>query len=507
MQKYPIGIQDFQKLRENGFMYIDKTKYLFDLVKNGGQYFLSRPRRFGKSLLISTLKQFFLGNSELFEGLWIADKIRFKKYPIIHLDFSSMDYHNLGLEKVLQERLWEQVQKYQMSLEKETSKEMFRKMILELSESQKVVILIDEYDKPIIDYLENPKMQIAKENRDILKNFYGVIKGLDAQIQFFLLTGISKFSKVSIFSELNHLNDLTLNPHFSSMLGYTQGELEKYFTDEITQFAQKEELTREIVLEKIKFWYNGYNWLGKEKVYNPFSILNFFNTSDFKNFWFETGTPTFLVNLIKEKELYNFENEEVSTSLINSYEIENLTPHTLLFQAGYLTIKEVLTHSIYLLNYPNMEVKEAFYDYLLRSYSQFDNVGGLVYQMAKAFESNDLEKVLVNFKALLANIPYEIFAQKQELYYQAIFYLALRLIGSFVEAEVSTNVGRIDAVISTNEAFFILDFKINDTAQKALEQIKAKKYDEKYMNLGKKICLIGASCQEKTVKEWLVEWI
>ncbi len=509
MQKYPIGIQDFKSLREGGYLYIDKTKEIANLLETGKYYFLSRPRRFGKSLLISTLEAVFLGQKEFFEGLWIEDKITWKTYPVIRLDFSAMEYDQQPLDQAIYRNLQLISKKYQLDIQGDNIKDYFNQLITKLSAKHgKVAILIDEYDKPIIDFLDKEHLPKAQRNRSILKQFYSVIKSLDAHLHFFFLTGVSKFSKVSIFSDLNHLNDITMHIQFSKLVGYTQEELENYFPKEIEQLANIEQVSIQEMYQKIKVWYNGYRWNNRsETVYNPFSILNLMSHQNFSNFWFETGTPTFLVKLLKEKQLYKLENLTVKVEALRTYEIENLAVYALMFQTGYLTIARQPHHFIYELKYPNLEVKQSFEHHLLTSYANQHHAGGLCYQIAEAFQKNELETVEYYFKNLLAEIPYPIFDAKQEKYYQAIFYLALKLIGVYIEAEVHTNIGRMDAVIQNENTIYIIEFKVNQSAEVAIQQIHDRKYYEKYQNSGKKIALIGMNCYDKTVKEWLIEWL
>ncbi len=513
MQKYPIGIQNFSELRTSNYLYIDKTQQIHHLLNQGKYYFLSRPRRFGKSLLISILEAIFLGKKELFEGLWIApkehNKIDWEKRPVIRLDFGKADFKTIGLEASIHLKLDKIASQYGLQLEQKDVANKFEELIVKLSQEKKVAILIDEYDKPIIEYLDATELEQAQENRAILKQFYSVIKGLDAYIHFFFLTGVSKFSKVSIFSDLNNLDDLTMTPLGNSLLGYTQAELEHYFSEEIDQLADQESVARNEILTKIQQWYNGYSWdwASNETVYNPFSILCLMRHRRFDNFWFETGTPTFLLKLLRDKQLFEIDKVEVDAVNIKSYQIENLDIYTVLFQTGYLTIAHRPNPFIYELKYPNQEVKTSFEQYLLNYYAEQNHTSSLCYRIAKAFRQGDLEDVQEFFQTLLANIPYDLFEAKQEKYYQAIFYLALKLVGYHIEAEVKTNRGRIDAVVQTEDTIYIIEFKVNQSAEEAIQQIYDRKYYEKYQNLGKKIGLIGMNCYDKTIKEWLVEWL
>lgn len=365
MKGLPIGIQTFSKLIEGGFIYVDKTEYIHSLFANGGQYyFLSRPRRFGKSLLVSTLKEIFSGNKELFKGLWIYDKIAWKKHPIIHIDFLGLKYSSKKeLAETLDYLVEENAGAHRLKLQEKSYDKKFKELIIRLSQKNRVVVLIDEYDKPIIDFVDNEKL--ALENRDILRSFYSTIKGADEYLQFAFFTGVSKFSRVSVFSGLNNLNDITMDERYATMLGYTQGELESYFQGRIEQMAAGWGISQGELLAKIREWYNGYSWQGKDFVYNPFSILQFFDKKSFDNYWFSSGTPTFLVKKIKEFDIdtERFEKYETNQFLFDSYDIDRMNVFSLLFQTGYLTVKAIKETSsgsrIYELSYPNREVKES----------------------------------------------------------------------------------------------------------------------------------------------------
>ncbi|SFF37864.1 ATP-binding protein [Thermoflexibacter ruber] len=503
--KYPIGIQTFSDLRNDGYVYIDKTQYIYQLMQ-GKYYFLSRPRRFGKSLLLSTLSSIFSGEKDLFQGLWIEDKITWGKYPIIYLDFGKADFKELGLRASIEIKLSKIADESGIVLTANGIGNRFEEIIRELSAEKKVVILIDEYDKPIIEYLGKEQLPQALENRDILKEFYSVIKGLDAHIQFFFLTGVSKFSKVSIFSDLNNLHDITIEPTFSTMLGYTQSELEHYFGERMKELAQQQGVSYQDFLDKVRLWYNGYAWNGKEKVYNPFSILNFMYSGDFRNYWFETGTPTFLVKMMKESFMFNVESIDADEGMLGNFRIEALNETTLLFQTGYLTIKE-REGRVYTLGYPNFEVKDSMNQYLMREFAYKDHVNAPILYMHRALKTKDIEKVVEHFNTLFANIPYQIFEEKQESFYHAIIFLAFQLLGYYAQAEVSTSKGRVDAVVQYEDKIFVIEFKVNDSAESAISQIKAKNYHQKYLRQGKEVILLGFACQNKEIADWKMETI
>ncbi|MDM8560680.1 AAA family ATPase [Candidatus Parabeggiatoa sp. HSG14] len=412
MKKLPIGIQNFPEIIKEEYLYVDKTKHIEELIQSGKYFFLSRPRRFGKSLLVSTLHEIFSGNKHLFKGLAIYDKIEWQSHPIIHIDFSAIDY---ATETKLQDGLIEFLDgiktDYQLEVNKGGFKAYFKKIIQALSKKYgKVVVLIDEYDKPIVDYIDD--IEKATKNRKILKEFFGVLKPSDAFLRFVFLTGVSKFSKVSIFSELNNLRDITLSKKFATLLGYTQTELESYFEKEIQSLCFELGIKKAALLAKIKTWYNGYSWNAKDTVYNPFSILNLFAEQRFSNYWFATGTPTFLMKLIKKKQqdVTTFENKKLSEMVFDSYNIESMNIFALLFQTGYLTVTDIENKELfreYTLNYPNVEVKQAFVTYLLESFTnnEFDEIQPLAYQLRMYLQADNLEGFMNIMKALFAKIP------------------------------------------------------------------------------------------------------
>ncbi|PIE81250.1 MAG: AAA family ATPase, partial [Candidatus Delongbacteria bacterium] len=338
MKKLGLGIQELSKLRKDGYIYVDKTEIIYKLITTGSYYFLSRPRRFGKSLLVNTMEEIFNGNKELFKETWIYDKWNFEeKFPVIKIDFSKLDYNEVGLDSAIKKRLNSIGEEYNIKLNRTTMKEMFLELIEKMGKKNPVAILIDEYDKPIIDYVESSKREKAVENREILKNFYSVIKGSDKYIKLFFLTGISKFSKVSIFSDLNNVTDITIHRNYSTIAGYTEKEIADNYEEYLKNIEDKFRIGRKKAMEMIKSWYDGYSWNAENFVYNPYSILNFFDSEQFKNFWFKSGTATFLTKLIKEKGLDVRDYDKLITipeSALDSYNIENINMSTLLFQTG-----------------------------------------------------------------------------------------------------------------------------------------------------------------------------
>ena len=512
MKPLPIGIQTFRKIVEGNYLYIDKTEYIYQLIRDPyGLYFLARPRRFGKSLLISTLAEIFAGNRTLFQSLWLYNSAyTWQTYPVIRLDFSQESIQSAAqLEYLLIEYLQEIAGSYNITLEDKPYQTQFRHLVRQLAAQNKVVILIDEYDKPILDNINN--IEEAKKIRDVLKGFYTTIKSLDAYIRFVFLTGISKFSKVGVFSGLNNLQDLTLNWHYAAMLGLTQEEVEQYFDDRLETFAATTNLNKPTLLAKIKHWYNGFCFSAQcEPVYNPFSLLLLFNTHQFQNFWFESGTPTFLLKLIKSQQYDPRQIERlILTELgFSSYEIEDLDIIALLFQTGYLTIVNYEAKTrLYTLYYPNYEVERAFLYYLLGTFGSVPTgmTGGHLWDLIHALQVGDMVQFFETLNIFFANIPYDIHL-KQEKYYQTIFYLIFKLIGLEITAEARTNWGRIDAVVELDDTIFLFEFKLDQSAAVALRQIQDKAYYQRYLNQNKPLTLIGVnfSPESRQVTDWQV---
>jgi hypothetical protein len=371
IQKYPVGIQDFGKLRSENFLYVDKTEFIYKMADIGGYYFLSRPRRFGKSLFISTLECLFLAKKELFKGLYIEDKWNWEQTnPIIRISFSNIGHKEKGLSRAISDELDSIANKYDIQLSEEIISGKFKELIQKLSATRgKVVILIDEYDKPIIDFLGD-QTEKAIENRDIMKVFYSILKDADPHLKLVFITGVSKFSRVSIFSDLNNLTDITLSHHFSASCGISEEELDTCFVEELNVYSK----------DKIKEWYNGYSWDLAISVYNPFSLMHFFREGRFQNYWFETGTPTFLIKLAEKTHLYDFNEIEIGANALGAYDIQKLELIPLMFQTGYLTIKSYSPMSdVYVLGYPNNEVKKSYIEVLMAAYSQSDLGYGVVY--------------------------------------------------------------------------------------------------------------------------------
>jgi len=513
MKKLPIGIQTFSKIREDDFLYVDKTEQIYQLITSGQYFFLSRPRRFGKSLTLSTIREIYEGNRALFEGLWIENQWDWSRVrPVVHIQFNEIGYNTGGLEEALHKTLEEQAALHGLSLKEATYDQKFRELIRELAEKKgKVVLLIDEYDKPLIDYLEKDQLPIAFEHQRILKNFYSIIKSADPYLEFLLITGVSKFSKVSVFSDLNNLNDITIDDNYSDLTGYTQGELESTFSEWIDHCLKKmKPQSREELLFNIKKWYDGYTWDGKVHVYNPFSILNFFSKSTFQYYWFKTGTPSFLIKKIKEAGHFNLNDLKVSGLIFESYSLDNLEIRSLLFQTGYLTIKDIDYHrGIYTLDFPNREVEQAMTGHLIAALlnRSAPETASPVLQLEEAFMKGDLSKVVTVINSMLKDVPSHLLDDKGEHFYHALVHLHFRYLGLFMQSEVHTSDGRMDAVVQTPTHIYLLEFKIDQSAEAALEQISRKGYADKFRLENKPVIGVGINFDtvKKTVSGWLAE--
>ncbi|MFH0735896.1 MAG: AAA family ATPase [bacterium] len=510
MKNLPIGIQTFEKIINDNLLYIDKTKIIFELIKNNNYFFLSRPRRFGKSLLLSTLKEIFSGNKELFKGLFIYDKIEWLKYPVIHLSMSDIKGTN-NIATIFESTFFmlkEQADKYNIIIDNFSHPALaFKFLIHELSKINKVVILIDEYDKPILDNITKP--DYANLNKDFLKEFYSVIKDSDQYIKFVFLTGVSKFSKVSLFSGLNNLRDITFDQEFSTICGCTPEELDYYFNNRYELTSDKLNLSIEELKTIIKLWYNGYSWDGIKRVYNPYSILNFFQLQKFSNFWFTTGTPTFLVDkFIQDKISVNeIIEDEVTEYFFEDFDTENIDYRLLLFQTGYLTIKSINTN-LYKLHYPNKEVMDSYLTYIATVYlpKDADKINLSIIKINNYLSNKKYDDFFITLKSLFASIPYML-KKDNEAYYHSIFYIIMLLMGADIEVEKITSKGRIDGVIEYDDIIYIIEIKylrttnsINKLLSAAINQIKEKEYYMLYLAKNKQIKLIAIAINNNTLE-------
>ena len=533
-RKLPVGIQSFKDLREKRFLYVDKTEYLSRLVNNGKVYFLSRPRRFGKSLFLSTLAAYFRGQKELFTGLYLEKaeeeaavqegRNAWETYPVLYLDFNTGQYlENDALHERLDSLLKEQENLYGIVLTKE-EKPFFASRLERLIKAayrqtgKQVVILVDEYDKPLLQTM-GVNETLNEQYRNMLKAFYSVIKTCDQYIRFAFLTGVTKFSKISIFSDLNNLEDISLRNDYAGICGITEQELEQNFEPEIEALSIAEGLMGSKTLATLKKQYDGYRFAkAGVNVYNPFSLLSAFKAKDFGSYWFSTGTPTFLVNYLKEAHYFIPDldgNVELNEAGLDTYRAvtENALP--ILFQSGYLTIIGYIKEArLYQLGFPNDEVRYGFLENLLPAYSglPLGDTGKSVWQFVQDIRRGKVDSFMARMRSIIAGIPYDNFSEEnvklREQNYQTAVYLVFALIGQFVQTEVHCSTGRADCVVTTADSIYLFEFKLsgNGTAEDAINQIKEKSYAEKYLMDGKKIVLIGSSFDEeaRTIKEWQV---
>lgn len=516
LRKYPIGLQSFREIRERGFIYIDKTEIIHHLVESGKYYFLSRPRRFGKSLLLDTVEELFKGNKALFEGLWIYDQRDWSQtHPVIHFNFAELPYKEVGLGESISREIARISRRQGVELTGDNLKEQFRELIDQVSAIHgQVVILIDEYDKPLIDYLDDPAKLEA--HRAVMKSFYSVLKGQDEHIRLLLLTGVSRFSKVSLFSDLNHLRDISMNGQFDDLVGITQPELERGFAPEIEELQQQE---RDILI-KIRNWYNGYSWGGVKRVYNPFSILNFMADREFNNYWFQTGAPAFFYDMIRRNPALEFPSGEVlvgpeSLNDLLGHSVayggpDSISPVTILFQTGYLTMKDYDPQSrIYTLDFPNLEVKESMQVFLLGvySYDSVDKVRPNVLRLSQAFRAGDIGRVMALVDALFSHIPSTLWVGAKEQFYHAIIQNTFGLLDVFMESERNYAGTRPDITVFTPTHIYVLEFKLDQSAETALNQILEKDYFRPFQSDSRKKVAIGVSfsSEKKAIEAYLVK--
>lgn len=531
-RKIPIGIQSFEDLRRKNFLYVDKTLYAFKLANLGKVYFLSRPRRFGKSLFLSTLKAYFLGQKELFKGLYIekAEEKRAEiekneawgEYPVFYLDFNVGRYDLDGaLAESLDYFLKKEEKLYGLKNEGDSFGKRFQSLIETAynKTGKQAVILVDEYDKPLLQTM-GVNEALNEEYRNTLKAFYSVIKTCDQYIRFAFLTGVTKFSKVSIFSDLNNLQDISMLNDYAEICGLTQAEIEKTFKPEIERLAKNTKNSYDKMLEELKKRYDGYKFsvLG-ESVYNPFSILNTFNSGELKNYWFATGTPTFLVNYLKDAH-YNIPDldgkVELDESMLNEYRADAKDPIPILFQSGYLTIKEYIEDvNMYRLGFPNDEVRYGFLKNLFPSYSSLrpDETGVSIWKFVEDIRAGNVDDFMERMQAIIAGVPYDNLPKDRlklrEQNYQTAVYLIFKLMGQFVQTEIHCLKGRADCIVHTKDSIYIFEFKLMSagTAEDAIVQIKENGYAAQFKTSGKKIILIGSSFNEaeRTIGEWKTE--
>jgi len=534
-RKLPIGIQSFKDLREKGFLYVDKTEYLFRLANSSKVYFLSRPRRFGKSLFLSTLAAYFRGQKELFKDLYLEkaedeqavleNRAAWQAYPVLYFDFNIGQYlESEALSERLDSLLKEQESLYGILVAKEEESffaSRFERLIKAAYQQtgKQVVILVDEYDKPLLQTM-GVNEALNEQYRNELKAFYSVIKTCDEYIRFAFLTGVTKFSKISIFSDLNNLRDISLEKHYAGICGITQKELETNFQPEIQVLADSQDLTYQETLTTLQQWYDGYCFApAGDGMYNPFSLLNAFAKERFGSYWFETGTPTFLVNYLKEAHYFIPDldgNIELDEEGLQTYRAAAQEPFPILFQSGYLTIKEYIKEArLYRLGFPNDEVRYGFLKNLLPAYSSVrpDETGQSVWRFVEDIRHGKVDSFMERMQSLIAGISYDNFSSKElklrEQNYQTAVYLIFKLMGQFVQTEVHCSTGRSDCVVCTADTVYLFEFKLsgNGSAEDAIAQIQKQNYAAKYKTDGKKIVLIGAEFDEatRTIRDWKVE--
>ena len=514
MKKLPLGIQSFRKLIEEDCVYVDKTHYIYDLINGASCYFLSRPRRFGKSLLLDTIGEVLSGNKELFKGLWIYDSsYAFEEHQVIRLDMSNISNETPEILKTamlltLQERIQDEGFDISGGILSHTFKRLIE--LLYRKYGQKVVVLIDEYDKPILDHIDD--IATAEANRKVIRGFYGILKSMDPYLRFTFITGVSKFTKTSLFSELNNLTDITMEENYADICGIPVECLDFYFTDHINNLkTHKRFKSCESIRDKILEWYDGYSWDGESKLLNPFSLLNFFNSKKFSGFWYSSGTPKLLLDYIrKHPESYtNLKNTRITESMLDSVDIANITIEPVLFQTGYLTVTGIPPTSgmpIYEVDIPNFEVRDAFSLHVLAALTESNDVraGQARLDIDDALKAGDLQKMLETLRRLFASIPYQL-QGGDEAYYHSIFYVAMKVLGFDMDVEVPVSKGRVDAVLELDDYVYVMEFKYESCApdaskdnkqqlfdkalDKAMCQIKDRGYHKKYIGSGKTVYL------------------
>lgn len=517
-RKLPIGIQNFEKLREFNAVYVDKTAFVYKLVHELTPYFLSRPRRFGKSLLLSTLRAYWEGKKELFKGLAIEqleadDPDAWQPYPVFYFDFNGRDYtKENAMESVLSEHLAEWESQYDFGTPEMSLEGRFANLLVNVHKQtgRRCVILVDEYDKPLLELIDNPELQ--ERNKALFKGFFGNLKSCDAHIQFVFITGVTKFHKVSIFSDLNQLTDISLNKDYSGICGITEKELQEYFSPEIKELAEEQGITVEVCLQQLNKTYDGYRFhQNGQGVYNPYSVIKAFFSREFGSYWFETGTPTFLVKRLKamdfdvrrftDKTLYASEN------MLKNYSDDNPDPIPLLYQTGYLTIADYdPAGREYTLAFPNDEVKYGFLECLMPEYiTDCGSGSGIdVFTLRRYINRGDLESIKNVLTALFARITYTTKDDTFEHYFQTVIYLVFTLLGQFAECEMHTFTGRIDCKVETDKFIYLFEFKRDGSADTALKQIEDKIYTLPFIADSRKLFKIGVSFDSE--KRMLAEW-
>ena len=527
--KYPIGIQDFEKIRKEGFVYVDKTALIYDLVTKGTIYFLSRPRRFGKSLLVSTLKNYFQGKRELFKGLAIDSlEKEWAEYPVFHIDFNGTNFTKGNvLEKLVEDYIvsWEKIYGRDPSFEDTGRRFAY---ILQRAHEQygrRAVVLIDEYDKPILDVLDTrlttevdgERRPLEDVNRNILKGFYSVFKAADQDLQFVLLTGVTKFSQVSVFSGFNQPADISLDRRYEALCGITEEELYRNFAEPIKELSGRYKFSEEKMKLFLKRQYDGYHFSDElTDIYNPFSLLNAFSFQRVDDYWFRTGTPSYLVRLLNhsKEDLNELTGRYYDPSEFIDYKADVEKPLPMIFQSGYLTIKDCnIRHNTFLLDFPNNEVRKGFVTMVANSYlKSTESANGWTVEVVDALETGNLDRFRKLLTGFLADIPYTMrrkeTERERERYFHYTFYLLMRMVSCYtVYTEKQQSEGRVDCIIEVPDYIYIFEFKLDGTAQEALAQIEEKGYVKPYAADPRPLHRIGVSFSSETgtVEDWAVE--
>lgn len=510
---YPIGIQSFEKIRRDGYVYVDKTDLIYKIATTGQYYFLSRPRRFGKSLLVSTMEAYFQGKKELFDGLAIASLEKdWTEYPVLHLDLSGVAYNQEEvIAKVLDNALCKWEREYGSENNSDIPGIRFGNVIEAAYQKtgRQVVILVDEYDKPVIDNLDNPELQ--DKLRDTLRGFYGVMKPKDRFIRLGFLTGVTKIGKMSVFSDLNNLTDISLDREYSDICGVSESDLKACFAESVRGLAEANGLSEEECLQKLALMYDGYRFHPKAAgVYNPFSLLNTFKIKEFREYWFETGTPSFLVKVMRKTsyDVTRLSCDLVGASLLTDVNTAFLNPVPLLYQSGYLTIKGFdPRYNLYTLGFPNMEVKDGFLNFLLGHYApvQSDSTNTLISLMSMDVEAGNAEGFMTRLDALFARTNYQIQGDCEKDVQYAM-YIIIELMGEYVETERATSNGRIDILIKTRDYVYVIEIKTDSTPDEALAQIEERGYARPFAGDRRKIFRIGVnfSTSARRIDGWKV---
>ena len=510
MKKLPIGIQNIREILTEGQLYVDKTQFALNLIQNGKHYFLSRPRRFGKSLFLSTLEEIFKGNKDLFTGCYIAERnYDWAPHLVLHLNLAEvLNETTQDFKASLQRDIAGLATKHNLDVDIPSAQEGLRNLVETLSKERQVVVLIDEYDKPIIDNLH--RLDVAEGNRELLQSFFSTLKSLDKYIKFTFITGISRFSKVSLFSGANHLQDISMDARYAAMTGYTQEEVEQCFDAHIRDMAQAQSRTAENILEEIKAWYNGYRFSRAEThVYNPFSTLNYLSQRETRSYWYASGTPVFLLkelskhpqSLVPLQGARAEENELTSSGSLHEIDLK-----ALMFQTGYLTIQGYSTASRhYQLGFPNQEVREAFTQSLVKYFAKLNDALGA--EMEDLLEAHDLTSFFSRIQQLLSKFPYQLFVKAQERTYHGFLLSLLSGMGLEVAAETPSSLGRVDVLLWVERTIYVMEIKLDQDPQAGIEQIKEQQYDKAHLGQGKSVALVGLTFSSKTrnLQRWAAE--